>query len=70
MVLFGDEKSMIEYNRITARTAGELKLPYIDLDTPMRKLPNRKELFVDGVHLSAKGNLLMAWNLIQFLKQR
>ena len=70
VVLFGDEKSMIEYNRITARTAGELKLPYIDIDTPMRKLPNRKELFVDGVHLSAKGNLLMAWNLIQFLKQR
>ena len=70
VVLFGDEKSMIRYNRITAQTAKELKIPFIDIDTPMRKLPNRKDLFVDGVHLSEKGNLLMAWNLIQFLKQR
>lgn len=69
VVLFGDEKTMQQYNSITAEIARKLKIRFVDIDTPMRKRPDRPELFADGVHLSEKGNLYMAWELINFLKQ-
>lgn len=69
VVLFGDEKTMKHYNAVLQQCCRELNVRFVDIDTPMRQLSNRSELFADGVHLSAKGNMLMAWKLLHFLKE-
>lgn len=70
--LFGKPEVMENFNRVLKKLADELNIDYIDVYQPMKDYPNKPSLFspADGVHLSEKGNRIIAIELLKYLADK
>jgi lysophospholipase L1-like esterase len=66
--LFGKPEHLELFNSIAARVAKDAGCDLLDVYAPTRDAPDKKALFVaDGVHVSNKGNRLLARLILDYL---
>lgn len=65
--LFAVDEKIRDYNTVLSRLAAEYKLDIVDLYNASRQFPDKNTLFIDGVHLSDKGQLFMTRQVLQYL---
>lgn len=69
--LFGVDEHIVRFNETLKSICIENKIDYIDIYTATKNHPDKKSLFVeDGVHLSEKGNLLVAELVLEYWKSK
>lgn len=68
--LFGIPRFMEDFNNVLKKLAEERKLGFVDVYTVTKDAPDKENLFLpDGVHLSPKGNQLVAEILIKYFNE-
>jgi lysophospholipase L1-like esterase len=67
-VRFGEPDKLEKFNEILKKLASEFKLGYIDIYSPMKKSPDKKDFFkADGVHVNDAGNNYIALKIMEYL---
>ncbi len=68
---FGEPAKLEAFNNVLKELAKAEKLDYVDLYTPFKEAPAKRSLFLtDGVHLSNKGNTLMALCMLRYFQSK
>ena len=66
--IFGQKEHLESFNNTLKKIAKEEKLDYIDAYSATQNYPDKKSLFIaDGLHLSERGNFLMAKIIINYI---
>ncbi|MEW6354878.1 MAG: GDSL-type esterase/lipase family protein [Planctomycetota bacterium] len=66
--LFGKPSELELYNKLARQVGDEFGCDYIDLYTPLKDIPDKRNYFTtDGVHISEKGNRLVAIEILKYL---
>lgn len=66
--LFGKPEELERYNAIAKKLADESQSGYVDLYGPLKSIPDKRSYFTpDGVHISEKGNRLVAVEVLKYL---
>ncbi len=69
--LFGIDQSIINFNNINKKLAAEYNVDYIDLFKITSSNPEKEQLYqkADGVHLTDKGNRMVALEILKYLSK-
>lgn len=70
--LFGKPDALERYNTVIQAIANDEQCGFVDVYTPSRQHPDKRSLFMpgDGVHISNKGNELVALEILRYLAMR
>lgn len=69
--LFGKPEALEQFNAIARKVAQDLGADYLDVYEPTRTHPDKPSLFTkDGVHVSNKGNQLLAIEILKYLANK
>jgi len=69
--LFGIDRAIIDFNNVNKKLVAEYNINYIDIFNMTSKNPEKEKLYqkVDGVHLSDKGNRMVALEVLKYLSK-
>lgn len=69
--LFGIDRAIIDFNNVNKKLASEYSINYIDLFNMTSKNPEKEKLYQksDGVHLTNKGNRMVALEILKYLSK-